>query len=389
MTHDAPFTVATLGLDERDRIMLRDLLRLSERRSPSYHMHSGSAEQLPHILIVNADRPEVLAKWRAFRNARQDRYRCSDVLLSSAPPAASAKYGLTRPATVTQLFETLDQAVAADHGYQGAPGSNDPRPFLVLSTHELAPAAARAPAAPPVLLTPAVETPLVATPPVAAPPLATPSVATPSAATPPAAPTPNPDEVAVIMEIPVSSPAQIDALLNGVASLAPAAPAAIPGAAVAAPVSPQEAKQAAAQARVTPTNERAAPVLASKARILVVDDSLPVRIQMKNALQGYAAAIDFADTGEQAMLLLDNRKYDVIFLDVILPGKDGYEVCRYIRRHPRQRKTPVIMLTGNSMPADRVKGKMAGCDTYLIKPVRQSVLTEVIADFIKTPDAAA
>jgi twitching motility two-component system response regulator PilG len=46
------------------------------------------------------------------------------------------------------------------------------------------------------------------------------------------------------------------------------------------------------------------------------------------------------------------------------------------------------MLTGNAAPADRVKGKLAGCDTYLIKPVRQSVLAEIIGEFIKAPAAA-
>jgi CheY-like chemotaxis protein len=127
---------------------------------------------------------------------------------------------------------------------------------------------------------------------------------------------------------------------------------------------------------------------AAQTRILVIDDSLPVRIQMKAALQGFAKVVDFADSGEQAMILINGGKYDLIFLDVILPGKDGYEVCRYIRKHPLQKKTPVIMLTGNAAPADRVKGKLAGCDTYLIKPVRQGVLAEIIGEFIKAPAAA-
>ena len=110
---------------------------------------------------------------------------------------------------------------------------------------------------------------------------------------------------------------------------------------------------------------------------------------MVTALQNLASAVDFAASGEQAMSMIEQRKYDVIFLDVILPGKDGYEVCRYIRRHPTHKKVPVIMLTSNSTPADRVKGKMAGCDTYLVKPVRQSMLAEVIADFITASPSAA
>jgi CheY-like chemotaxis protein len=145
---------------------------------------------------------------------------------------------------------------------------------------------------------------------------------------------------------------------------------------------------AASNARVSSSVGGPAPVASVKTRILVVDDSLPVRIQMKAALQSFTKLIDFADNGDQAVLLIDSCKYDVIFLDVIMPGRDGYDVCRYIRRHPVQKKTPVIMLTGNASPADRVKGKLAGCDTYLIKPVRQNVLAEVIGDFIKSSAAA-
>jgi CheY-like chemotaxis protein len=140
--------------------------------------------------------------------------------------------------------------------------------------------------------------------------------------------------------------------------------------------------------RVARESARSHPASSAQSRFLVVDDSLPVRIQMKEALQKFAKTIDFAHDAEQAMILIDNCKYDVIFLDVILPGKDGYDVCRYIRTHKMQRQTPVIMLTGNSAPADRVKGKLAGCDTYLIKPVRQGVLAEVIGEFIKSSAVA-
>jgi twitching motility two-component system response regulator PilG len=136
------------------------------------------------------------------------------------------------------------------------------------------------------------------------------------------------------------------------------------------------------------------PVTASGAKLqtgfraLVVDDSLPVRVQMKTALKPLAKHVDFAETGEEALELLKHHNYDIVFLDVILPGIDGYDICRVIKRDPSKQHTPVIMLTGNSSPADRVKGTLAGCDTYLIKPVRQAVFEEVVKEFIKTPTAA-
>lgn len=115
---------------------------------------------------------------------------------------------------------------------------------------------------------------------------------------------------------------------------------------------------------------------------LVVDDSLPVRIQMKMALQGIASQVEFAETGEQALELLASNRYSIIFLDVILPGIDGYKVCRTIKKDPEKQQTPVIMLTGNSSSTDRVKGKLAGCDAYLIKPVKQAVFREIIDRYI-------
>ena len=116
---------------------------------------------------------------------------------------------------------------------------------------------------------------------------------------------------------------------------------------------------------------------------LVVDDSLPVRIQMKKALHNIAGQVDFAETGEEAEKLIQDNKYDIVFLDVILPGVDGYDLCKLIKKDPEKGKTPVIMLTSNSSPADRIKGKMAGCDTYLIKPVRQDIFKEVIYEYLE------
>jgi two-component system cell cycle response regulator len=121
---------------------------------------------------------------------------------------------------------------------------------------------------------------------------------------------------------------------------------------------------------------------------LVVDDSLPVRVQMKAALERIAKHIDFAETGEDALGLIESKRYDVVFLDVILPGLDGYEVCKRISKSASNQRTPVVMLTSNSSPADRIKGKLVGCDTYLIKPVREGVFEEVIREFVQTAAAA-
>ena len=131
-------------------------------------------------------------------------------------------------------------------------------------------------------------------------------------------------------------------------------------------------------AAVVPAAEGASHIAA-----LVVDDSLPVRIQMKKALHNIAGRVDVAETGEEAEKLIRDNTYDIVFLDVILPGVDGYDICKMIKKDPQKSKTPVIMLTSNSSPADRIKGKMAGCDTYLIKPVNQDIFKEVIHEYLE------
>ncbi len=117
---------------------------------------------------------------------------------------------------------------------------------------------------------------------------------------------------------------------------------------------------------------------------LVVDDSLPVRIQMSQALKPFTDHVDFAESGEEALELIKTNEYQLIFLDVVLPGMDGYEICKTIRKG-KAKDTPVIMLTSNSSPADKIKGRLAGCDTYLIKPVGETVFKEIVLQYLNMP----
>ena len=120
---------------------------------------------------------------------------------------------------------------------------------------------------------------------------------------------------------------------------------------------------------------------------LVVDDSLPVRRQIELQLRPFVKRVDLAEDGEYALKFIENRPYNIIFLDVVLPGMDGYAICRQIKRNKRTKKTPVIMLTGKSSPFDRVKGKLAGCDAYLTKPVNQVTFEKVVRKYLKKQQA--
>lgn len=115
---------------------------------------------------------------------------------------------------------------------------------------------------------------------------------------------------------------------------------------------------------------------------LIVDDSKPVRKQIELELKLFGIRVEMAESGEQAFALLNDKNYDMIFLDVVLPGIDGYQICKAIKKDKLKKKTPVIMLTGKSSPFDRVKGTLAGCDTYLTKPVKQTAFQKVVKKYL-------
>lgn len=118
---------------------------------------------------------------------------------------------------------------------------------------------------------------------------------------------------------------------------------------------------------------QAAPQACHGYKVLIVDDSQDMRTALDIELRQLPLDIqvDHAESGEDALTLLarDNT-YDLIFLDVIMPGMDGYETCKAIRKDSRyQRKTPIIMLSAKTSPLDEVKGVISGCTTYLHKPI--------------------
>jgi DNA-binding response OmpR family regulator len=101
-------------------------------------------------------------------------------------------------------------------------------------------------------------------------------------------------------------------------------------------------------------------------RILLVEDQRKVASFVARALRESAYAVDVAPTGERGLELARDSVYDAILLDVRLPGIDGVEVCRALRRFGVQ--TPVMMLTARTLVEQRVEGLDAGADDYLTKP---------------------
>ena len=113
--------------------------------------------------------------------------------------------------------------------------------------------------------------------------------------------------------------------------------------------------------------------------ILVVDDSLAVRAHLRSLLEAGGFVVSESDSAQAALELLSRQSFDCVLMDVMMPGIDGYEGCRRIKALLRgARSIPVVMLTSKSSPFDRIRGKMAGCDAYLTKPIDPKQLGEVL-----------
>jgi two-component system response regulator MprA len=98
----------------------------------------------------------------------------------------------------------------------------------------------------------------------------------------------------------------------------------------------------------------------------VVDDEPAVRDALKRALSVEGYQVDLASGGNEALDRLGQISPDLIVLDILMPGIDGLEVCRLLRRLGN--RTPILMLTARDAVADRVEGLDAGADDYLVKP---------------------
>jgi two-component system, cell cycle response regulator len=124
--------------------------------------------------------------------------------------------------------------------------------------------------------------------------------------------------------------------------------------------------------------------------VLVVDDSLAVRAHLRSLLEPAGYDVTDADSVGAAMQHIEQRRFDCVLMDVLMPQVDGYEGCNRIKAKLRGiDAVPVVMLTSRGSPFDRIRGKMAGCDAYLTKPVDPRQLGEVLAQQIATPRRTA
>ena len=117
--------------------------------------------------------------------------------------------------------------------------------------------------------------------------------------------------------------------------------------------------------------------------ILIVDDS-PTEVHvMQKALEKHGYRTAAAADGAEGVRLAREMSPDLIFMDIGLPGMDGYEVARRLREHPALKEVKLIAVTGYGQDADRLQSQEAGFHYHLVKPVDAQKLQEVLVALMK------
>jgi two-component system, OmpR family, alkaline phosphatase synthesis response regulator PhoP len=125
--------------------------------------------------------------------------------------------------------------------------------------------------------------------------------------------------------------------------------------------------------------------------VLIVDDEQHIRLLIEQVLEGLedeGVEIRTASDGETALDTVRDRRPELVFLDVALPMRTGFEVCRAIKDDPALRGTVVVMLTAKGQAYDRVAGLAAGADRYLTKPFDPDEVLDVARGALGMPATA-
>ncbi len=122
-------------------------------------------------------------------------------------------------------------------------------------------------------------------------------------------------------------------------------------------------------------------------RILLVEDEKKIAETLKKGLEEQHYQVEIANDGETGRVFFDNQHYDLVILDINLPGMNGYELLQHIRGVNQQ--VPVLMLTALSSTEDKIEGFNTGADDYIVKPFDYAELVVRIRALIKRAQQAA
>ncbi len=115
-----------------------------------------------------------------------------------------------------------------------------------------------------------------------------------------------------------------------------------------------------------------------KKQALVVDDSLTIRIYHSSLLRSFGFDVDMAENGMEALEKCLKKQYDLILSDINMPVMDGYEFVKKLRSYENYKLTPIVFVTTLNSETDRKKGFLAGATLYIVKPIDQEVMKNII-----------
>ncbi len=144
-----------------------------------------------------------------------------------------------------------------------------------------------------------------------------------------------------------------------------------------------EAREALGEgSRKTTPQRKARPSVRQEKKILIADDSSIVRKLVANTLSAAGYEVIEAKSGFEALGQLNNELPDLLLLDLIMPGIDGYEVLKMVRKNEKLQDLPVIILTSRNSLIDKIRGKMSHSDEYLTKPFDKETLLHAVQKYL-------
>ena len=120
-------------------------------------------------------------------------------------------------------------------------------------------------------------------------------------------------------------------------------------------------------------------------KVLIVDDEPNIVLPLQFLMEQSNYIVSVASSGEEALEKIIQFNPDLILLDIMLPGVDGYEVCEIVRLNPDWKGIKIIFLTAKGRELDVAKGMMLGADAYIVKPFGNAELVAKVKDLLDDP----
>jgi CheY-like chemotaxis protein len=333
MTSKRVYKVTTAGLDVRDVRLIEIVFKHSQYNKYEFALVPGDRIDDIDLLIANTVEAQGLDAISKLRSAKRE-----VPVIAALPRGAvsSTRHAISIDRLTLQLLPILNRVIDIEFTPESAQQIQPVKSALPGSF-----GAAYAPVSGPASVASSTSTPL--------------------------------EQLATMAKMaqPVASQSQAN-----VAQASPAQAASLSSAALPLPL-PTAAPQAAASAALpVRSNLVAFPSavgpdgsLIERLRVLVVDDSPTVRQQLAQAFNRMGIISEVAASASEALSRLAETSFNLALIDVVMPEMDGYKLTKEIKRNKACKQMPVIILTSKSSPFDLARGALAGCDTYLTKPV--------------------